>query len=97
MPSYRVTMTIGALRAGTEAQSVVPLAAQATRELTTVEASALTLVAGEPRVVVRYTADDGELATQIGSHTVAVTDTLAEVRAWNITQRAGGRWQRVAG
>ena len=96
MPSYRVTLAIGALRAGASAQSVLPLAAQAARELTTVEASELTVVAGTPRIIVRFTADDGELAAQIGDHTAAVTDTVANVRGWVVTQRVAGRWQRVA-
>jgi hypothetical protein len=96
VPSYRVTMTIGALRPGVSAQAVLPLAAQAARELTTVEAFELTVVAGNPRVIVRYTAEEASLAAQIGDHTAAVTDTVAEVRGWVVTQRVGGRWQRIA-
>jgi hypothetical protein len=90
-------MAIGVLRPGATAQSVLPLAAQAARELAIVEAFDLTVVAGAPRIVVRFTAEDGDVATQIGDHTAAVTDTAAEVRGWEVTQRAGGRWQRVAG
>ncbi|PRY70600.1 hypothetical protein B0I08_101737 [Glaciihabitans tibetensis] len=96
MPSYRVTMTIGALRPGSAAPAVMPLAAQAAKELTTVEASELTIVAGAPRVIVRYTAEDAELAAQIGAHTAAVTGTVAEVRTWMVTQRVDGRWRGVA-
>jgi len=36
MPSYRITLGVGALRAGTDPQSVLPAAAAAARELTVV-------------------------------------------------------------
>jgi hypothetical protein len=50
MPSYRITLGVGALRAGTDPQSVLPTAAAAARELTTVEAWDLAVVRGEARM-----------------------------------------------
>jgi hypothetical protein len=95
MPSYRITMTIGALRAGVNPESVLPTAAEATREFGTVEAADVGIVAGMPRVTVRFTADDAELALQIGRHVVEATATAAEPVAWKVTERVGGRWYVV--
>ena len=67
MPSYRITITIGALRPGVEPPSVLPAAARAADELTTVEASDLGIVSGMPRIVVRFTADDAATAQLAGA------------------------------
>lgn len=52
MPSFRVTMTVGALRPGVPADRVLPSAADAAAELTTVEASSVNVVRGEARLTV---------------------------------------------
>lgn len=96
MPSFRVTMTIGALRPGVAADHVLPVAAAAAAQLTTVEASEITVVSGTARLTVRFTADDAELAVQIGHHVVETTGTVAEARAFTITERVKGRWLPVA-
>jgi hypothetical protein len=95
MPSFRVTMVIGALRPGVLPQSVLPTAAAAASELTTVEASDLAIVAGSARVTVRFAAEDAELARQIGEHVVAATGELAETQRWQITERVNSRWHSV--
>jgi hypothetical protein len=95
MPSFRVTMTIGALRSGVAPDVVVPHAAAAAAELTTVEASDVAVVAGQARVTVRFTADDSELAVQIADHVVAATDAVAQPVSHTITERVKGRWFRV--
>ena len=92
MPSFRVTLTIGDLRPGTDPRSVLPAAADAARELTVVEASEVNIVAGSARVTVRFSADDAEIARQVGHHIVASTNRVAAVARWAITQRVGGRW-----
>ena len=92
MPSYRVTMTVGGLQPGVDPKSVLPAAVAAAEEFTIVEASGLTIVRGAPRIIVRFTADDAELAAQIGGHVVASTAGLAAVPTWKITAREGGRW-----
>jgi hypothetical protein len=92
MPSYRITLGVGALRAGTDPQSVLPAAAAAAREVTTVEAWDLAVVRGEPRITVRFTADDDEGALHVGRHTNAVVETLADVRTQQLTRRWGARW-----
>jgi hypothetical protein len=95
MPSFRVTLTVGTLRPGVDPSSIVPTAAAAARMLTTVEASDLAVVAGAARVTVRFTADDAELAAQIGANVAAQTSRSAEVEAWKVTERVGGRWYVV--
>lgn len=95
MPSYRVTLTIGALRPGVAPDAVLPAAAAAAAELTTVEASDINVVSGMPRMIVRFTADDAEVAVQIARHVAQVTDGVAEPLAWNVTERVKSRWIHV--
>ncbi|TFD05565.1 MULTISPECIES: hypothetical protein [unclassified Cryobacterium] len=95
MPSYRVTMSIESLHPGTAPASVVPRAAAAAAEFTTVEASDLTIVAGAARVIVRFTADDAASALQIGAHVVADLRVVAELRAFMVTERVKGTWVPV--
>ncbi|QYF72214.1 hypothetical protein [Cryobacterium sp. PAMC25264] len=95
MPSYRVTMTIGALQPGVRPDAVLPAAAAAAAELTSVEASDLAVVAGSARATVRFTADDGDLALAIGEHVVATTRRVAAPVTWLVTERVKGRWLPV--
>jgi len=95
MPSYRVIMTIGALRPGVRPDAVLPAAAAAAAEKTTVEASDLAVVAGSARATVRFTADDGDAALAIGDHVVAETSRVADPVTWMVTERVKGRWLPV--
>jgi metal-sulfur cluster biosynthetic enzyme len=92
MPDFRVTMTIGAVRSGVAASSVLPTAEAAASDLTLVEAADLAIVAGAARVTIRFEADDAELANQIADHVVAVTDGAAVVEQYRVTVRVKGRW-----
>lgn len=84
-------MTIGALKPGTVPQSVLPAAARAVRELTTVEASDLAVVSNSARVTVRYTAED-DSARRIAEYAVEHTSVIAQVVTWRMTRREGSRW-----
>ncbi|TFD87996.1 hypothetical protein E3T61_12790 [Cryobacterium lactosi] len=95
MPSYRVIMTIGALQPGVRPDAVLPAAAAAAAERTTVEASDLAVVAGSARATVRFTADGGDAALTIGDHVVARTRLVAMPVTWLITERVQGRWLPV--
>jgi hypothetical protein len=95
VPSFRVTMTVGALRPGVPADRVLPTAADAAAELTTVEASSVNVVRGEARLTVRFTAEDAELAEQIALHVVGITAAVAEIVGYTVTRRSGGRWYTV--
>jgi hypothetical protein len=95
MPSFRVTMTIGALRPGTAPDSVLPAAARAAGELTSVEASDLAVVAGSARLTVRFTDDDESAALRVGRHVVEGTRAVAEPLSWQVTERVKSRWLLV--
>ncbi|AOS63530.1 hypothetical protein [Actinoalloteichus hymeniacidonis] len=92
MPSFRLTMTIGLLRPDAAPEDVLPHAANATAELATLESRTVTVVSGEARIVIRFTADDAEEAARIAAQVVEATATLAQVLAWRVTGRVRGRW-----
>lgn len=96
MPSFRVTMTVGTLVPGVAPGRIVPLAAAAARELTTVEASDVAVVSGAARVTVRFTGEDDTQARQVATHTVRVLRESATVVTWLVTRRDGGRWMPVS-
>jgi hypothetical protein len=96
MPSFRVTVTIGALLPGVEPESVLPFAAAAAARGAVVEATDLAVVRGAARVVVRYTADDVGAGWLVGSDVVRRLATIAEPAAWAVTVRDRGRWHAVA-
>jgi hypothetical protein len=95
MPSFRVTMIIGVLQPGSAPASVLPTAAAAAAELTTVEASDLALVKGSPRVTVRFTADDAEQALGVGRHVIEATRTVADPVSSVVTERVQGTWVAI--
>jgi hypothetical protein len=96
VPSYRVTMSIGALLPGVRPELVVPSAADGVRELAVVEAADLAVVSGSARVTVRFTEDDDEHAELVGAHGVLGAQQVAEVLTWRITRRDGGVWSPVS-
>lgn len=80
------------LHAGTDPESVLPTAAAAGRELTTVEAWDLGIVRGEARITIRFLADDDAAAFRIADHICAVTGADAQINGQKVTRRYGGRW-----
>jgi hypothetical protein len=96
MPSFRVTLEIGELRAGVAPESVLPAAAAAAAGLTIVEASSLDVVRGSARITVRFTADDDASAFGMGTQVARKTRSLAEVPSWLVTRRVGAEWHPVA-
>lgn len=95
MPSFRVTMTIGALRPGVDPERVQPRAEDAAREVAVLESSQVDVVRGEARLTVRFTAEDAEIALQVARHVIATTADVAQLGAATITRRDGGTWRRV--
>ena len=95
MPSYRCTLGIGMLHAGTEPRAVLPAAVAAARELTTVEAWDLDVVRGEARITVRFTAADDDEAFRVGAQAQAAVARAADVRSPRLTRRRGSRWYPV--
>jgi hypothetical protein len=96
MPSYRVTMTIGTVTPGISPARIVPLAAAAARQLTTVEASDVAVVSGAARVTVRFSGEDDAHARRVALHTVTQLRVSATVSTWLVTRRDGGRWMPVS-
>lgn len=92
MPSFRIMLTVGALRPGVHPASVLPECAAAAAALTTVEASDIGVVAGTPRLTVRFTADDPAAAARIAQAVLTSARELAAVSRSTLTRRDGGRW-----
>ena len=96
MPSFRVIVAVGRLRAGVLAETVLPAAADAAAERTVVEAASVDVVARQARITVRFMADTVDEAIAVAEHTVTAVERLAETGPWQLTQRVGGRWFRRA-
>lgn len=88
-------MTIGNLRPGASPEQVEPTAAAAADEVAVHESSHVDVVRGEARLVVRFTADDTELAMQVARHVITSTDRVAQTLGAVVTERDGGTWRRV--
>jgi len=95
VPSYRITMTVGALRPGADPAAVLPSAAAEAARVATLEANDLQVVRGEPRLTVRYTAEDDAAAERVAAAVRARTAELVEVVRGSITRRDGGDWTRI--
>ncbi|MCY7287682.1 MAG: hypothetical protein LH624_05390, partial [Cryobacterium sp.] len=86
MPSFRITLIIGALHPGVTPDTVLPTLAASAAELTTVEASDLAVVAGSPRAMLRFTADDAAMALSVGEHVLAAARAAVEPMSWQVTE-----------
>jgi hypothetical protein len=95
MPSFRVTIAVGALRRGVAPQSVLPAAASAAQALTTLEASELSVVRGAPRITVRFACDDDAAAVSVARQVTEAARQVVEVATWQVTRRDGGKWYPV--
>jgi hypothetical protein len=95
VPSYRITMTVGALRPGTDPAAVLPAAAAEAARVATLEANDIQVIRGEPRLTVRFTAEDDPAAERIAAAVRARTAELVDVPRASITRRDGGAWTRI--
>lgn len=85
-------MVVSDLRGGVDPADVLPAAADAAREHTTVEAATIEVVRGEPRLTVRFEAADDLAAAHVGQAVVRRTDELVVVEVSRVTRRWGSRW-----
>ncbi|ARU51059.1 hypothetical protein CBR64_05710 [Cellulosimicrobium cellulans] len=92
MPSYRVTLAVGLLRPGADPEAVLPAAAAAARDLTTVEAYDVGVVRGEARVTVRFLADTDAAAHDVADAVEAGVRAHAATSGGRLTRRWGARW-----
>lgn len=95
MPSYRVVLTVGRVHPGGNAQAVLPAAAGAVEELTTVEAKSVGVRRGRAEATVRFTASDDEIAKQIAPVAADGAGAHAEILAVALRRQAGTRWLLV--
>lgn len=95
MPSYRITMTVGALRPGADPAAVLPSAAAEAARVATLEANDLQVVRGEPRLTVRFTAEDDAAAERVAGAVRQRAALLVEIPWATITRRDGGTWTRI--
>ncbi|WP_144763315.1 hypothetical protein [Curtobacterium sp. 9128] len=96
MPSYRLTLAVGALAPGVTPPAVLPKAARLVAERAVVEAQDVRLLRGVPCVVVRYEAEDDSVATAVARHAVDGLRSTVEVRSDRVTRRDGGSWTPIA-
>jgi len=92
MPSYRVSLAVGMLQPGVDPAVVLPAAAAAARELTTVEASDVGVTAGRARITVRFMADDDGEAHRVADAVRDRVEALAATSDHRLTRRWGNRW-----
>ncbi|TWH33806.1 hypothetical protein [Isoptericola variabilis] len=92
MPSYRVSLAVGTLRPGVDPAAVLPAAADAARELATVETSDVGVVRGQARITVRFTTDSDDAAHAVADAVRARTTRLAATSDGTLTRRWGARW-----
>lgn len=95
MSSYRITLGVGRLTPGVAPDAVLPAAADAAAEVTTVEARDVAVVKGEARITIRFTGDDDHAAARVADAVAGTTSRLAEVTRAALTRRDGGRWTRL--
>lgn len=95
MPSYRVTLAVGALVAGTAPGAVLPETARLVAELTVVEAQDVRLLRGVPCAVVRFEAPSDDVAVTVAEHAVDGVTAFAEVSSAVVTRRDGARWTPI--
>jgi hypothetical protein len=95
VPSFRVTVTVGELRAGATADSVLPTATAAVAEFANVEAADVGVRRGRAQLTIRFTGDDDDTAVQLGAHVASVVDTVVRVSEWSVTRRVRGNWVPV--
>lgn len=95
MTSYRISLGVGLMRPGIEPDVVLPAAAGAARERTTVESYDVAVVRGGARITVRFTAEDDREAVGVARGVWAAVRTLARVTSPELTRRYGPRWHSV--
>lgn len=91
MPSYRSILTVGLLTPGRSPQDVEAAARAAVTALTTLEAFHIDVVAGQPRVTIRFTAEDDAQAREVHEHTTAAIRQVVQTRRVAVAKVVAGR------
>lgn len=91
MPSYRSILTVTTLHPGHGPREVESAARAAVERSTTLEAFQVEVVAGQPRLTVRFTCADDPEARRVHERTVTAVRTAAAVPAALLARVVGGR------
>jgi hypothetical protein len=101
MPSFRARLDITGLRPGNAPPSVMEAATAAVGSSHVVEGHQLDVVAGVPRITVRFTVDPGAYddenrqALRAAGHMQHAVEVVAQSRNLAVLRRVRGRWQPV--
>ena len=102
MPSFRVTVEVGAMRPGRHPDDVIATARAATSKVAHLDDSHIDLVRGRAVIRVRYAVADGndeeedQSALAVARHVVDALDPVAAVPCWWVERRRRGDWLPVA-
>ncbi|MFJ6416760.1 hypothetical protein [Paeniglutamicibacter sp. NPDC091659] len=96
MPSYRAQLNIMGLRPGHAPEAVMDAAVAALAERHHVDANQLDVVAGVPRITVRYTVEDDGQPDARGIESAALmrasVERVAVTEKLVVLRRVKGRW-----
>ncbi|BDA63427.1 FMN-dependent dehydrogenase [Actinomyces capricornis] len=91
MPSYRSILTVTALRPGRDPRDVETAARSAVKATTVLESFDVGIVAGRPRVTVRFTGVDDAEAREVHERVLAAVRQDATVPQAVLARVSGGR------
>lgn len=98
MPSFRATLQITGLRPGYEPEAVMDTAVAVVGSVHVVEANQLDIVAGVPRITVRFMVEAGEyhaenqLARNAAASMAHGVNEVATTGALRAFRRSAGKW-----
>ncbi|MCG2622836.1 hypothetical protein LVY72_13090 [Arthrobacter sp. I2-34] len=101
MPSYRAQLGIAGLRPGHRPERVMEAAVDAVGSAHVVEANQLDIVAGTPRIAVRFTVDptardiEDRQALQAAANMRHAVGQVAVTGQLQVLRRVRGRWEPV--
>ncbi|WP_104104814.1 hypothetical protein [Arthrobacter sp. 08Y14] len=98
MPSFRAQLNITGLKPGTQPESVMDTAVAALAASHHVEAHQLDIVAGVPRITLRFMVPDNEFslenaqALHAANNMRHAVETVADAERLRVLRRQRGRW-----
>ncbi|TJY67306.1 hypothetical protein E4J89_15565 [Arthrobacter sp. CAU 1506] len=101
MPSFRAQLNITGLRPGNQPEAVMEAAVAAVGAAHIVEANQLDVVAGVPRITVRFTVDanayaaENRQALQAGANMRHAVEGVATTARLAVLRRSRGKWAPV--
>lgn len=95
MPSYRLIVSVGNLKLGTQPESVLSSAATDLGRHVNVEAFDVRISRGVPQLVLRFTAPDKSVALDAALRSIPLFEQRTEIRKTQVLQRVHGRWESI--